>query len=241
MARQSLIHMGYNIVEIFCFPFLNCRTILKNCNYKDLKKLEEAIEQKRGVFLLTAHIGNGDYATAGFSCQGFKMNLISKEFKSKGLNNFWFQVRKKFGTKMIAPKKSSYHILKALKKQEIVIFVLDQYTGPPNGIVTEFFGKKTGTAFGLALLAQRSKAVVLPVFTFRKAFGQHIIQLGNPVEWTQTLKPEDAILTNTQNYCNAVESMIRQHPAQWMWIHRRWKNYWQKNESGHDELINRPF
>lgn len=237
MARLSLIHMGYNIIEIFCFPFLDCQTILKNCNYKDLKKLEDALNEKRGVFLLTAHVGNGDYATAGFSCQGFKMNLISKEFKSKGLNKFWFQVRKKFGTQMIAPKKSSYEILKALKRQETVIFVLDQYTGPPNGIVTQFFGKKTGTALGLALLAQRSKAVVLPVFTYRESYGQHIVQLGNPVDWTEVTNPDDAILVNTQKYCDVVESMIRQCPEQWMWVHRRWKNHWLQTESGEYQIV----
>ena len=237
MARQSLIHMGYNIIEIFCFPFLNCETILKNSKFQDLNKLEKALEQKRGVFLLTAHVGNGDYATAGFSCQGLKMNLISKEFKSKGLNNFWFRVRKKFGTQMIAPKKSSYEILKALKRQETVIFVLDQYTGPPNGIVTEFFGKKTGTALGLALLAQRAGAVIVPAFTYRKSFGEHVIQILDPVPWIETANPDEAILVNTQKYCDVVEGMIRQHPEQWMWVHRRWKNYWVQKESGEYQVF----
>ncbi len=237
MARQSLIHMGYNIIEIFCFPFLDCQTILKNSDFKDLNKLEDALKEKRGVFLLTAHIGNGDYATAGFSCQGLKMNLISKEFKYKGLNNFWFQVRKKFGTQMIAPKKSTYEILKALKRQETVIFVLDQYTGPPNGIVTEFFGKKTGTAFGLALLAQRAGAVVVPAYTYRKDFSQHVIQILDPVQWVEPAEAEEAILTNTQKYCDVVEHMIRQKPEQWMWVHRRWKNHWVQTESGDYKII----
>jgi Kdo2-lipid IVA lauroyltransferase/acyltransferase len=231
-ARQSLFHMGYNIIEIMGFPFLSPPKVKEQTEFRGLDQLDQALAQKRGVFILTAHIGNGDFATAGFAVRGYKMNLISKVFKNQGLNDFWFRVREKFGTTMIPPRKSSYNILKALKRGEIVAFVLDQYTGPPNGIVTHFFGRKTGTAFGLALLAQRSGAIVLPAYTYRPHFGKHIVQICEPLEFEEQTDSEQTLVHNTQIYCDTVEKMIRLHPEQWMWVHRRWKGYWGQSPDG---------
>lgn len=240
VARKSLIHMGHNIIEIACFPFLNHRQVLGRVEFKNLDRLEKALEKGKGAFLLTAHIGNGDFATAAFSAKGLGMSLISKEFKSKWLNDFWFRVRESFGTQMIPPRKSSYHILKALKQGRTVIFVLDQYTAPPNGIVTEFFGKKTGTAFGLALLAQRSGAPVVPAYTYRTSYGQHVVEILDPLDFKEFPSSENPVQKNTQIYCDVVEQMIRNKPEQWMWVHRRWKGYWEETSQGESQYFAYP-
>ena len=138
LARKSLIHMGYTLVEFFSMPFLDKSSIQSMFQFEGREKLEAALKKNKGVLLLSAHIGNGDLATAALSQSGFRVYLVSKTFKLKWLNDFWFCSREKHGSRFIPSKKSSYQILKALKKNAIVIFVLDQYTGPPNGIPTDF-------------------------------------------------------------------------------------------------------
>lgn len=228
MARQSLIHMGYTIVEFFSFPFFDQKQIDAMFEYQEdgKQKIESALKQEKGIFMLSSHVANGDLAVAALCYSGFPVHLVSKVFKSKWLNDFWFNARAKHGAQFISPKRSSYDILKALKNNQVVIFVLDQYTGPPNGIVTHFFGIKTGTAFGPALLAQRSRAIVLPAYAYRKKFGQHIIVVGDPIEFADQGEKNKTLVYNTEKYNRAIEQMILAHPEQWMWIHRRWKQAW---------------
>jgi KDO2-lipid IV(A) lauroyltransferase len=224
-------------VELFSFPFLTKKDVLDQFEFQNLEKLHKAFEPGKGVFMISVHVANGDLATAALSHKGFPMNLISKVFASEWLNDFWFKGREHHGTHFIPPRRSSYEILKALKKNEMVVFVLDQYTAPPNGVVTEFFGIKTGTAHGLALLAERSGATVIPAFTYRKSFGDNVVAVGDPIPFEPRATKEETLRHNTQNYCDAVEAMVRQKPEQWMWVHRRWKPAWITDENGEYQLL----
>ena len=226
LARKSLVHIGYTVIEFCSMPFLDKSSILSMFAFEGKEKLERALKKNKGVLLLTAHIGNGDMATAALSCSGFQVSLVSKIFKIKWLNDFWFQSREKHGSRFIRPKKSSYEILKALRRNEMVIFVLDQYTGPPNGMTTEFFGVKTGTAFGPALLAQRSVTEVIPAFSYREGFGQYVIKVFDPIPYETEGPKEELVRKNTQLFNSSIERMIRERPEQWLWVHRRWKEVW---------------
>lgn len=226
LARKSLIHIGCTVVEFCSMPFVDKTSFTSMFTLEGKEKLEVALKKKKGVLLLTAHIGNGDLATAALSHWGFRISLVSKRFKAKWLDDFWFSSRERHGTRFIPPKRSSYEILKTLKKNELVVFVLDQYTGRPNGVVTEFFGVKTGTAFGPALFAQRSGTEVLPIFCYRKDFGRHVIKVLDPIPYKTEGSKDELIKQNTQLFNFFIEQMIREKPEQWMWVHRRWKEVW---------------
>ena len=223
LARKSLFHMCLTVVDFCSFPFLKDRDLDAMFEWEGVEHLETALEQKKGVFALSLHLGNGDLGAVGLAQRDFRVHIISKIFKTQWLNDMWFGARKSLGVQFIAPRKSSYEILKALKKNEVVIFVLDQYTGPPNGIKTQFFGHDTGTASGLALFALRSGAPVLPVYTYRKDVHRHVICIERPVPLVSGENKEESVLRSTQAFNDVVERIVKEHPEQWMWIHRRWK------------------
>ena len=231
IARASLISMGQTLVEYFSFPFLKSETIRERFEIEGEEHMINALAQGRGVIMLTLHLGNGDYALTGLSRMGYPINLISKEFKARWLNDLWFGMRKKQGTKFIAPEKSSFDILKALRRKEVVVFVLDQFMGPPVGVRTRFFGKVTGTAMGCAIISDRTKAPVLPAYTYRRRNGQAVIAFDPVMPDTLTAASPDHSLRDeniavmTQSYTDKIESIVRRHPDQWMWIHRRWKEF----------------
>jgi KDO2-lipid IV(A) lauroyltransferase len=148
------------------------------------------------------------------------MVMVSKFFKAKWLNDLWFGMRERLGTKFISPRDSSYALLKALKRNHIVVIPLDQFTGPPIGVRTTFFGRETGTAAGLAVMAERSKAPVLSVYTWRRPNGRHVI------EFVREIPTGDADReVVTQRFNHELEAFVRLHPDQWMWIHKRWKKF----------------
>ncbi len=234
IARMSLRHMGRTLVEYCLFPFFGKGDVNKHFVFEGLEHIDAALKGGQGAIFLGLHLGNGDFAIAALSRLGYPMNLISKEFKSKWLNELWFGMRRKHGTRFIPPEKSSFEILRSLRRNEIVVFVLDQYMGPPIGVRTKFFGRETGTAMGLALMAGRTRAPVIPCYTYRRADGKHVAAFEAPIPFLDNgpdgPNPEKnlrdaSIAVMTQIYTDKIEAIVRAHPEQWMWIHRRWKEF----------------
>lgn len=223
IARSSLRHMGRSIVEYSLFPFFSKENVAEHFEIQGREHLESAYAKGRGVLFLGLHLGNGDFGIAALSRLGWPVSLISKTFKTRWLNDLWFGMRAKHGTEFISPEKSSFQILRALKSKRVVFFVLDQFMGPPIGCRTKFFGRETGTAMGLAIIAERSGAPVVPAYTYRTPEGRHVIVFEPEVPWQDA--SEENITTMTQVYTDKIEEIIRKHPEQWMWIHRRWKNF----------------
>jgi len=225
IGRESYRNLGRGLFEYSFLSFLTKNWVNKNFEIQGLKNFAEVSAKEKGVLLLTLHLGNGDLGLAALAISGFNVHLISKHFRSEWLNRLWFGVREKIGMKFIPEEKSSFQILRALKNNSMVVFVLDQFMGPPTGVATRFFGKTTGTAAGLALFSLKANVPVLPGYTFRKSDGKMIIVFDEPILPTSTASLDEDIARLTQTYTNKIEDIIRKHPDQWMWLHRRWKAF----------------
>jgi KDO2-lipid IV(A) lauroyltransferase len=225
LARQSLQSLGRTIVEYSLIPFFREKRFENYFKFEGLEHFKKAVAEGKGVILLSMHVGNGDLAAAAMARLGCEVYLISKEFKTKWLNDMWFGMRRKNGTHFISPEKSSFEILRALKRGKVVVFVLDQFMGPPAGVRTKFFGRETGTAAGCALIAGRTGAPVLPSYTWRNADGTHSAAFEAPIPFLDEGPRDQNITVMTQIYADKIESVVRRFPGQWMWIHRRWKEF----------------
>ncbi len=224
-ARKSICHLGRAFVEFLRLPAAELEDYADHFEVQGLDNIRNAQKQGKGAFLLVSHIGNGDWATVAFALNGIRLSSITKEFKWRALNDFWFQIRRRFGLDLIPDRKSSLTILKKLKQNEIIGFVLDQFLGPPIGIKTKFFGRETGTPMGLAVLVERSRAPVIPALTYRLADGRTAVVFEPEIPFVDTGDKERNIQVNTQRYCDKIEEWVRKHPEQWMWVHRRWKEF----------------
>ncbi len=219
MARRSLWHLGMNMVEYSFFPFLSKENIGQLFDVEGKEHIDKELAKGRGVLMLTLHMGNGDLACCALALFGFPVVMVSKFFKLKWLNDLWFGMREKLGVLFIPPRNSSYALLKGLKNKKMVIIPLDQFTGPPIGVRTTFFGKETGTAAGLSVMTERSGAPVVPIYTWRRLDGRHVLVFLPAIE------VEGSAEEMTQAYNAVLEEIIRLHPEQWMWLHRRWKRF----------------
>ncbi len=232
VARLSVCNLGRSFIEFLRIPIIASSENMKNkwlphFHIEGRENLERALSKNRGVFLLTAHIGSGDWGTVGLALNNIPVHIISKEFKLKWLNNFWFETRASLGSEFIPDRGSALAILKLLKKNKIIVFLLDQYMGPPIGIKTKFFGHETGTPLGLALLASRSHAAVVPTYTYRRSDGTTGLVFEPEIAFQDFLdkNKEEVFRLMTQKYCDKIEEWVKLYPEQWMWVHRRWKKY----------------
>ncbi|GIL17730.1 MAG: lipid A lauroyl acyltransferase [Oligoflexia bacterium] len=227
VARESMAELCMNLPEFLSLHQMSADYVEKEVIFEGLEHFHRAREEKKGVLLLSMHMGNGDMGVSVMSLKGLPIHLISKKFKNKFLNALWFGVRESKGTKFIDPHgaKTAFEILAALKKNEAVIFVVDQFMGRPYGIETHFFGRKTGTAYGLALFAIKTGAPVLPVYTYRDQDLKTHLVIEPPIPLESNADRDLQILTMTEKYNLKIEEIIRRSPQHWMWVHRRWKRW----------------
>jgi KDO2-lipid IV(A) lauroyltransferase len=229
VGRESVYQLGYNFGEFFFIPNMSRQWVDQNVVFEGLENYEKAIALGKGFFYLTLHLGNGDLAANALSVIGQDISIITKRFKTQWFNDLWFSIRGAGGVKYIDAHgpTNAFDILKALKRNSGLVFVLDQYMGKPFGVATTFFGKRTGTAYGLALFAQKTKAPVLPIYTYEGNDGKvHVV-----IEPAMDLSPsivedkDQSIVNLTQSFTDKLEEIVRKHPEQWMWVHRRWKDF----------------
>ncbi|MBY0316241.1 MAG: lysophospholipid acyltransferase family protein [Bdellovibrionales bacterium] len=224
-ARLSLLNMGQTLVEFTTLAFGSAEDLQKTTKIIGEENVREALAQNKGALLLGLHLANGDYGISAFAQRGFPAYVISKRFTAKWLDKLWFDVRGRHGTKFILPRNSSYDILKALKSNGAVIFVLDQYLGPPIGTKTTFFGKETGTGMGLALFAHKTQAPVIPCYAVRKPHSHFEVHFEKPIPFEDLGDKNATLQFMTQKYTDKIQDIVTQYPEQWMWIHRRWKKF----------------
>lgn len=225
LGRKGMVEFCTNIVDYSLLPFLNAKNFGRYFVFHGWENLLKARAEGRGVLLLTLHLGNGDLGLAGIALNGIPIHVVSKEFKTQWLNVAWFGMRGRVGVNFIAPRNSSFGVLRALKANDVVVFVMDQFAGPPIGVKTQFFGHETGTGVGLAVMAERSKAPVVPAYAIRDKKGRNHIYFEPKIPFIEQEDREKALGEMTQRYNDILEGYVRMFPEQWMWLHKRWKKF----------------
>jgi len=224
-ALQNFQNYGCGFVEFCLLLHLDQKRFEKLFTIEGWEYYENAMKKKQGLFLLSLHIGSWELMSATCSVLKIPLSVISKQFKAKSLNQVWINLRINQGIKLLREEKSTFDILRAIRGQGVVGFILDQFMGPPVGVKTRFFGHETGTAAALALFADRTHAPVLPVYNIRLDDGRIKIVFEPEIPFLEQGSTERNISFMTQRYTSKIEEIVTMHPEQWLWIHRRWKPF----------------
>jgi len=184
--------------------------------------VDQALQRGKGVIILSAHFGNWDFLPMLTAKTLYPVTIISKDIKNKVINAMWMLTRKQVGVNIIPNHNSARAALRVLRRNEVLGFILDQNRPRDAGVFVDFFGRPACTSPGLAILSAQVQAPVVPVFIHRTPDGRHLLQVLPAIEPPLDREPE-TIRKATQEYTKIIEDQIRQHPEQWIWLHRRWK------------------
>ena len=111
-----------------------------------------------------------------------------------------------------------------MRAGETVGILMDTNMTPPQGVFVDFFGIPACTASGLARIALRTDAAVVPGFTvWDEKLRKYILRFDPAVELVRTGDNEADIVANTAKFTKVIEDFVRRYPDQWLWVHRRWK------------------
>jgi Kdo2-lipid IVA lauroyltransferase/acyltransferase len=222
IVRRMYAGLGMNFVETCRLGKVTSDFLRANIEIEGEEHAREALARNQGAIILTGHVGNWDLLCTVVPRLGYPLTVISKDIKNKGLNEYWMNIRQRFGVKFVPAHNSYRACLTALKKNELIGFILDQNMIKTEGVFVDFFGKPACTTPGMAYMSAQSGAPVVPVFMIRRENGRHLVKVLPPLDPPPNREPE-TIREFTQRYTKIIEDVIRQYPDQWIWIHRRWK------------------
>jgi len=224
IARRTFQNLGMMAVEFFRIPRMDMETFKKRVKMEGVAEALVLLEKKKGALLLISHFGNWELMGLMSKVIGNPIVVIAKPMKkNQWVDQFITKIRNAAGLEVISTVNASRKVIKALSQNRVVGILIDQRAKRSEGIWADFFGKKAPTTPGLAVLAMKTGAPVVPVFMVRNGFGKHRLIIQKPLELVHTGDIKKDVETNTQLFNHTLESMIRQYPDQWFWVHRRWE------------------
>ncbi len=224
IKRNVFRNLGRLLGEVTQFPKLNRENIQSIVTYEGLEHYVNALNSGRGVILLTGHIGAWELSVFAHSLNGYPMSFLKRNVDNPLVEQLGESYRSRFGNRSIDKKGSVREIIKTLKSGGVVGILADLNTSREEGIFCDFFGTPACTTAGVATLALRTGALVVPGYLLWDEAAQiHRLHFEPPIESIDTGNQKEDVLANTARYTKVLENVIRRHPDQWLWIHRRWK------------------
>jgi KDO2-lipid IV(A) lauroyltransferase len=223
LCRQSFRQLGMTLAEACALLFTAPTSVLSRVQVEGMEHLTSAMAQGKGVLILTAHFGNWELLAASHSMTGFPRSVVGRPLDHPFLDRLAVRLRVGSGAEFIDKRRALSEVLSALRRQRMVGIVLDQNASRREGVFVPFFGVPASTSKGLALLALRTGAPVVPVFIHREPGGRHRVIVDPAVPLSPTGDRDRDVVEATAAFTRIIEAKVRQHPEQWFWLHRRWK------------------
>lgn len=224
ILRRLYRHLGWLLAE-FCqmrrYTPENTRSFIR---YEGLEHYLAARDQGRGVLIITGHLGAWELSSYYHSLMGHPMSMVIRRLDNPKIDCLVNGIRCEHGNHVLHKDNFARGLLAAMRQGETVGILMDTNMTPPQGVFVPFFGKAACTASGLARVALKTGAAVLPGFLLWEETEQrYVLRFERQLRLVRSGNEEADILANTANFTAAIESAVRRYPDQWLWVHRRWK------------------
>jgi Kdo2-lipid IVA lauroyltransferase/acyltransferase len=224
ILRGEFTSLGRQLAELCQFPRYTPENIDQVVVYDGLENYERAYARGKGVLFLTAHFGGWELSAFAHSLHGHWVNIVMRPMDNQYLDRMLQSYRTLHGNKVVPKDDFVRRLLAAMKAGETVGILMDTNMTPPQGVFVDFFGIQACTASGLARIALRTDAAVVPGFTiWDELMGKYRLRFDPALELIRTGNLEADIVANTQMFTKVIEDHVRKYPEQWLWVHRRWK------------------
>ena len=227
LLRHVFIHFGRVFLEIPHIRKLSRENLFDYVDFEGEEQLKNAFSKGKGVLILTAHFGNWELMCAAASLRVGRVAVVARPLDFVPMDRVINGLRSRFGAVIIPHKAAARRIITTLRKNIPIGILLDQKVDWYEGAFVPFFGRWACTNKGLAVLALRTGAPVVPAFSIRQDDGRYRITFEKEVELHRTGDKRGDVEDNTESFTRIIERYIRKNPDHWFWFHKRWntKNY----------------
>lgn len=224
VARGMIRQVGWMLGEFSQFPKYTRENIERIVLLDGFENFDEARRRGKGVLFLTGHMSAWELAPFAQSLYGNPLHFLVRPIANLRVDALINAYRCRSGNQPIEKNRSARAILKVLGDGGTVGILADHNTTIEEGVFVDFFGIPASTTSGLARIALRTDAAVVPGFlSWDAQRRKYRLRFEPAVELVRTGNEESDVHETTQKFMHVVEDYVRTYPDQWLWVHKRWK------------------
>jgi len=182
-----------------------------------------AATHRQGIVVAVGHFGNFElYARGRLWAHGYQIATTYRALRQPSLNRLLQTLRAKSGCHFFERRGGAAALREAMSRGRMAVgFLADQHAGN-RGLPIPFFGHICSTSAAPAVFALRYDALLSTAVCYRTALARWRIEFGPPIptHLGDAPRPVEDIMLDVNR---AFEEAIRRDPANWFWVHRRWK------------------
>jgi KDO2-lipid IV(A) lauroyltransferase len=224
ILRRLYRNLGWLLAEFCQMPRYTRENTRDFLRYEGLQHFLAARERGKGVLIVTGHLGAWELSSYYQSLMGYPMGIVIRRLDNGRVDRLVNAIRCLHGNRVLHKDDFARGLLAAMRQGETVGILMDTNMTPPQGVFVPFFGRAACTASGLARVALKTGAAVLPGFmVWEEGEGKYVLRFGEEITLVSTGDDEADALANTARFTAVIEDWVRRYPEQWLWVHRRWK------------------
>jgi Kdo2-lipid IVA lauroyltransferase/acyltransferase len=224
VIRRMVRQVGWMAAEFSQLPKYSRENIENIVVIDGFENFDAAKRRGKGVLFLTGHMSAWELSSFAHALYGYPLHFLVRPVSNRRIDALVNRYRCLSGNKPIDKNKSARAILKVLGEAGTVGILMDHNTSLDEGVFVNFFGVPASTSSGLARLAVRTEAAVVPGFLlWDSSRRKYRLRFEPAVELSRTNDEEADVRENTQRFTQVIEEFVRSHPDQWLWVHKRWK------------------
>jgi Kdo2-lipid IVA lauroyltransferase/acyltransferase len=224
ILREEFTSLGRQLAEVCLFPRYTRENVSDVVVYDGFENFDCAYSRGKGVLFVTAHLGGWELSAFAHSLYGHPLHIVMRALDNPYLDRMIRRYRTMHGNTTVDKDDFVRGLLGAMKAGETVGILMDTNMTPPQGVFVPFFGIPACTASGLARIALRTDAAVVPGFTiWDSAQNKYVLRFDPALQLVRTGNDDVDIVTNTALFTKVIEDYVRRYAGQWLWVHRRWK------------------
>jgi Kdo2-lipid IVA lauroyltransferase/acyltransferase len=224
VIRGMIRQIGWMVGEFSQFPKYTREKIERIVVVDGFENFDAARRRGKGVLFLTGHMSAWELAPFAQALYGHPLHFLVRPITNKRVDALINGYRCRSGNQAIEKNRSARAILKVLGDGGTVGVLADHNTDIEESVFVDFFGVPASTTSGLARIALRTHAAVVPGFlSWDEGRRRYRLRFEPTVELVRTGNEESDVIENTARFARVIEDFVRAHPDQWLWIHKRWK------------------
>jgi KDO2-lipid IV(A) lauroyltransferase len=234
IALASFENLGRVLGELTHFPRTTSDSLNQiidfdfeseeNLNSPERIAFEAERAKGRGMLLLGPHLGNWEMGVFAYSALRDKLTYLARPLDNPLIEAFTVRLRTRFGNEPIDKNNSIGKAMSILRDGGILGVLPDVNVLHRDGVFVPFFGTPASTTSGVAMLAMRANAIIVPMCcVWDSKREKYKVFYGKFIEVRRTGDRHQDLLETTAAFTDEIEKFIRAYPEQWLWIHKRWK------------------
>lgn len=224
-AKQYIKSIGYAMADLLYYVD-RPDELSKIVHFEHEDHLIKALQSGKGVIAVSGHLGNFPLMFIALVQKGYKVNVVIRAMRDENFSKFMYRLCDKRGIHMIETSPGKQFLresLGALKRNELLFILLDEFVAKENGVKVRFLNQEVMRATGPVLFFERTSSPVVPIFIAKDGQKHFKVFIQQPFEISKGQSAKENTIKNITGLTRIIEHFVSRYPLQWGgWLNKRW-------------------